>query len=498
MSEAQNRALEEAAQSVRAAVDHARKDPLRPVVHFLPPAYWMNDPNGTIYHNGHFHLFYQHNPYGDTWGHIHWGHARSKDLVYWEHLPIALWPSQELGEEHCFSGCAAVDDAGKPLLFYTSVGGGESSEQRKPNAQWAATGDDDWISWQKHPKNPILSVGGQGAPTFDGDWRDPYIFEAGGRTFIVVGATLDATAGVALYEAEDDSLLHWRYRKLLYEKSIEEIRFFECPNFIPMGGEQFLLLTSPYTPVQYVVGRFDVATLTFTPEGEGVLDPGANAASAAHFYASNTAFAPAVDDAASSARCILFGWIRGFPENKGWNGCLALPRELWLGEDGHPRQKPVDELKKLRATHFPRPAANLSHGHLTLDCAAAATEVRLDICFDWEAEATDAGKLAGIALFGPQEAGEVASSIAYDGSTLWVAGQAIPYTLQGGTNLLSLHLFVDKSTLEVFVDDGRLAVTRVIEPPQSAVEPVLFVHGGSPDDRVRFENIHIWELSSIW
>jgi len=81
----------------------------------------MNDPNGTIYRDGWYHLFYQHNPYGDDWGHIHWGHARSRDLARWEHLPIALWPSAEKREAHCFSGCAAIDGTGRPMIFYTSI-----------------------------------------------------------------------------------------------------------------------------------------------------------------------------------------------------------------------------------------------------------------------------------------------------------------------------------------------------------------------------------------
>ena len=80
----------------RAAEPRAASDPTRPAYHFHPPAGWMNDPNGTIYHSGWYHLFYQHNPFGDRWGSIHWGHARSRDLVRWEHLPIALGPNREL------------------------------------------------------------------------------------------------------------------------------------------------------------------------------------------------------------------------------------------------------------------------------------------------------------------------------------------------------------------------------------------------------------------
>ena len=179
-----NPSIEEAMQSVANATAKAATDPTRPVYHFHPPANWMNDPNGTIYHNGWYHLFYQHNPYGDEWGHMHWGHARSADLVKWEHLPIALWPSLETGEEHVFSGCAAVNSDGTPLLIYTSVKSGDH-DNRIPNEQWAAIGDADWITWQKHPENPILSLETHGGPTFEKDWRDPFIFTEAGRTFLV-------------------------------------------------------------------------------------------------------------------------------------------------------------------------------------------------------------------------------------------------------------------------------------------------------------------------
>jgi sucrose-6-phosphate hydrolase SacC (GH32 family) len=146
-----NVAIERAMASVRAAEAIADSDVARPLFHFRPPAYWMNDPNGTIFRDGYLELFYQHNPYGDQWGNMHWGHARSRDLVHWEHLPIALWPSKDQGEEHCFSGSAAFSGDGRPLLFYTSVApsGGRAFEQ------WAALGSPDWLKWQKVSEIPV-------------------------------------------------------------------------------------------------------------------------------------------------------------------------------------------------------------------------------------------------------------------------------------------------------------------------------------------------------
>lgn len=116
-----NSLITQAMLSVEAALPQAKSDPARPVYHFHPPAQWMNDPNGPLFYRGYYHLFYQHNPFADVWGPMYWGHARSPDLVQWKHLLIALWPSLDKQETHCFSGCAWVDERGQPLLFYTKV-----------------------------------------------------------------------------------------------------------------------------------------------------------------------------------------------------------------------------------------------------------------------------------------------------------------------------------------------------------------------------------------
>ena len=121
-----------AKESIEKARKIAEKCPYRPTYHFLAPANWMNDPNGPIFYKGEYHLFYQHNPYGDKWGHVHWSHAKSRDLVHWEHLPIALDPSNELGEEHCFSGCC-INNNGVPTIIYTSIGPKRLSSQVQYN-----------------------------------------------------------------------------------------------------------------------------------------------------------------------------------------------------------------------------------------------------------------------------------------------------------------------------------------------------------------------------
>src|SRR5437016_14293446 len=115
-------ALKKATQAVLDAIAAAEADPDRPVYHFHPPANWTNDPNGTIFYRGWHHLFYQLNPSAPRGGNQHWGHARSRDLVNWEHLPIALWPLTDRGERAIFSGGAVLGPDKRPRIFYTSIG----------------------------------------------------------------------------------------------------------------------------------------------------------------------------------------------------------------------------------------------------------------------------------------------------------------------------------------------------------------------------------------
>lgn len=463
-------------ESVAAAVARAEADPTRPVYHFRPPALWMNDPNGTIYHNGYYHLFYQHNPYSDEWGHIHWGHARSQDLVHWEHLPIALWPSLELGEEHVFSGCAAINGAGEPLLFYTSVKSGPKAS-RPPNEQWAARPlDAEWITWEKHPQNPIFALATHGGPAFDREWRDPYIFTEAGRTFLVIGGDFDDTAGVGLYEATDSTLTCWAYRSLLYQKPKSETRFFECPNFIKLG-EQWILLTALYQPIEYVTGSFDLQTLTFIPEQSGVLDTGFS--DVPNYYATNTLIDP-------QGRCVLLGWVRGFAKERGWNGALALPRVLTLGTDGHPRQHPHPALQQLRGRHVQQVNQGLRNQRQRL-AAVASDTFELQVRFE-------RGDAQGVGLgVRCSEGGERGVAIRYASQTLEVAGTTVALPL-AAHEPLDLHLFLDKSVLELFVNNGRAAVTRVIDPPVADLGIELFAEGGA----AQVTALDLWEMGAIW
>lgn len=286
-------------------------DPARPVWHFGPLAQWMNDPNGTLWHDGWYHVFYQHNPGGEEWADIHWGHGRSRDLVHWEHLPLALRPQHADGEKHCYSGCLALTATGEPRILYTSV----PADSARPATQVLAIPDDsDWRAWTQQVGTPFLDLATHGGPAFDFDrkWRDPFVYRAEGRTFLILGATLGTEAVIPLYENPDGGLRHWVYRGIIHCAPRTETPFFECANLIRFGSK-WLLITSPCREVEWCSGTLDLGAPAFRAGPRGRVDEGDG------FYATQFVRDPA-------GRTVLFGWVRNFPKQRGWNGCLGAPR----------------------------------------------------------------------------------------------------------------------------------------------------------------------------
>ena len=400
-------ALLRAMSSVQNASERAAKDPARPQYHFRAPANWMNDPNGPIFHRGYYHMFYQHNPYGDGWGHMHWGHARSKDLVHWEHLPIALWPSEDKGEKHCFSGCAALNAKGEPMIFYTSIG------HPKPHCWIALPEDEDLLRWKKFEGNPILTEESPGIPYYD--FRDPFVFQHQGRTYMVHGGNLNKAKGgqavVTLYEAENPELTKWKYRSILFQHPDPKVVNIECPLFFAIN-DKFVLITSPHRACDYFVGNFDPVAGKFTSEQSGMLDY------SDQFYAPNTC----VDD---KGRRILWGWVRGFKDKRGWNGCLSVPRVLSL-ENGRLIQKPAPEVAALR----------------TDEKTVNPQQFEATIAFEAESK-NEMGPLK------------------WDGERLSIAGVKVKLPNE---KRVEIRIFRDHALLEAFVNDGQHCVTRVIDP----------------------------------
>jgi sucrose-6-phosphate hydrolase SacC (GH32 family) len=462
-----NAQIEKAMQSVQEAVPQAEQDPFRPVFHFRPPARWMNDPNGTLFHNGYYHVFYQHNPFGDTHGPMYWGHTRSKDLAHWEHLPIGLWPSHDQGETDCYSGCAWKNSDGTPILIYTKVD--KSTNPHPDFEQWAALPqDDDLIHWKKHAQNPIMEK----QPEFGARWRDPFIFTENERTFAVVGA---CDVGTPLYEATSPDLLEWAYRGLMSGISTE------CPNFFTINGK-YMLLSSPYRPVEYHIGTFDANIPSFTIQSEGVLDYGdvnEKGRITNGFYASNICFN-------ERKQCILFGWVRGWEGGRGWNGCLALPRLLTIDPQNRPRQIPVPALRELRDQHTHFSETEVTHTHVFPNIQSDTFEMLAVI-------EPNAAIQYGVSIRCDQH-GKNGIPITYDGINLTIANVSFPFAFDPGEPALFLHIFHDKSVLEVFANGGRSVSTQVVMPPLKNQHIAAISEGGS----ALLKSADVWTLKSIW
>ena len=293
---------------------------MKPAWHYRPEKNWINDPNGLVHYQGWYHMFYQYNPNGDQWGDIHWGHARSRDLLSWETLPVALTPAVSKREIHCFSGGCCKDEAERPHFFYTSVGREEDARDCTHGAQqwYAEAADDDLLTLVQTDENAILDSIHPGFHVRD--WRDPCVLRYAGQYLMVLGGCVDERGCVLLYTSPD--MRYWTYRHVLASSDRADGIPWECPNLIPVKGK-FALIYSPCTEVRVKTGTLDAA-LRFVEETDEVMEPERNG-----FYAPQ-----AFTD--EEGRAIVIGWL---PESdnvphKGWSGVMSLPRLLSITEEG--------------------------------------------------------------------------------------------------------------------------------------------------------------------
>ena len=288
----------------------------RPLFHLTPMVGWMNDPNGFCYYRGEYHLFYQYHPYNTIWGPMHWGHAKSRDLLHWTYLPTALAPDTDADAGGCFSGSALPLDDGRLMLMYTGVqpaGTGHKELQ----AQCVAIGDG--VDFTKLAENPVIGAALLPKGYSVHDFRDPKILRGeDGRLYCVVGNRHETRQGVILLlESEDGQ--SWRFVTELDASRGELGRMWECPDFFALDGQQ-VLLTSPQemqaTPdgvfhagygTIALLGDYDGESHRFTRRSVQPVDDGLD------FYAPQTVLAP-------DGRRIMIGWM----EN--WETLNGAPR----------------------------------------------------------------------------------------------------------------------------------------------------------------------------
>ena len=468
-------------------------DPYRPEYHFFPPANWMNDPNGVIQWKGQYHLFYQYNPHGAFWGTIHWGHAVSPDLVHWTDLPIALAPTPGGPDEGgCWSGCA-VDDGGIPTIIYTGA---------HPQRPCVATSRDDLFTWEKYPGNPVISAPPEGLDVVG--FRDHSVWQEADTWYQVIGSGLRDVGGAALLYRSPD-LIDWEYLNPLLvgdEDQADPVwtgTMWECPDFFSAGDKYVLVVSAldtegnqdPYT--LYFVGTY--VDHTFAPEVVRRLDFGD-----ALFYAPQTF----VDE---RGRRIMWGWVKEGRSDEsqraaGWAGVMALPRVLSLRPDGFLGFQPAPELEMLRGEHrrvidvAVMPTSAVPLDDVRGDC--------LEIIAEFEpGDAEEFGLTVCRAPDGVEE-----TRILYDavGRRLIVDRErsSLSHDVDSGMHEglldlaldepLSLHVFLDRSVVEVYAN-GRACLTSRIYPSRpDSLGLALFARGGTAN----LTSLDVWQLTSIW
>ena len=435
------------------------REALRSQFHFSSKRGWNNDPNGMVFFNGEYHLFYQHNPFGWNWGNMHWGHAVSRDLIHWQELGDVLAPDDQ---GPMFSGSAVVDwhntsGLGKPghpaqILFYTAAG--------NPSVQCLASSMDG-RSFTKFSANPVVKQLTAGN-------RDPKVFwhEPTGRW--VMTLYVETNKVHTIHFLTSPNLKDW-----MVVSTIDG--FFECPDCFELAidgdsNRRKWVLTAASS--EYMVGSFDGTK--FTPETPKL--PGHTGQG---YYAAQT-FS---DIPPSDGRRIRIGWLQAPSPGMPFNQAMSIPSELRLvSTAAGPRLSwlPVKELQSLR-----------KH-------SVAVQDVRLEPESPNPLQKAKAELVELDADFEPGEAKVVfavrGATIAYEGKTqdLWVNGQRSHAALRQGRQ--QLRIFSDRTVLEVFASEGLTYVPMPFIPKPGDLSCSVRVEGGS----VPVHSLVWHELKSCW
>lgn len=486
-------AIAKAERSLQHMMETIVQDEHRPVFHAVPKVNWMNDPNGLIYYNQAYHLFYQHNPFSAEWGNIHWAHMKSENLIDWEHLPIALAPSEAYDRDGCFSG-SAIEHNGKLYLFYTS--NIFTSPQGLPDdllqQQCLAVSEDGGNTFIKYAGNPLISS----PPAEAGDnnhFRDPKVWKHDELWYMVVGTKKDGKGRVLLYQSAN--LLDWTYKSVLVESDGSMGHMYECPDLFTLDGYDILLLSPEgmldYPVSGYYVGRLNYETGIYEHGEFHLLDHGY------HFYAPQTFLDP-------SGRRILIAWMpmKGAQLNKTWSGSMTFPRELALGSDQRLLITPVKEISKLRVDAEPKveiDSESCFNGKPMLNNEEryiySSSAMELLVTFDLE-ELT--AKQIGINFFASAKEQAVlgyeveANSLFIDFGGMSASSYARKMFVLGDQRQkkLTLQLLLDHSTVEVFVNDGEFVFSALMFPDLESKDISLFAKDGF----VHVEQLKLYQL----
>lgn len=432
----------------------------RPQYHFTTRRGWINDPNGMIFYEGEYHLFYQHNPYEREWENMSWGHAVSKDMVHWQELPTALSPDS-MGT--MFSGSTVIDyentagfnrgNTPAMVAFFTV-------DNPEKQVQCMAYSLDKGRTWTKYGKNPLID---SKAKWNSKDTRDPRVFwYKSGKHWVMV---LNERDGHSIYTSKN--LKEWQFQSHL-------TGFWECPDLfeLPIDGDKSKTKWVMYgASASYMIGSFDGKS--FKPE------------SGKHYYTTGSIYAAQTftNMPETDQRRIQIGWGRVSHAGMPFNGMMLLPTELQLRTTKNGLRltsKPVKELERLfkktgEWASLPAEEANTKLKSLpSTDQFRIKTTIKLS-------HATS----AGLSLFGQR-------ILDYDMNSNLVNG--VFYSPEDMTSMeLTADIYVDRTTVEVFIDNGAYSYSLQRKPEAAAKEPLNFW-----GNRIEVKSLEVFNAESAW
>ncbi|MEZ0607630.1 glycoside hydrolase family 32 protein [Fibrella sp. WM1] len=489
----------------------------RPHYHFTPPQNWINDPNGLVYYDGEYHLFYQHNPFGNEWGHMSWGHAVSPDLLRWEHLPVAIpefTNPDTKAQTAIFSGSSVIDKGNKSGLCPTGTkdcmiavytGNVTKGDQQLAQYQNLAYSADKGRTWTQYAKNPIVDIGSK-------EFRDPNVFWYAPQQKWVM-ATVKATEHrVALYESKD--LKNWEFMSHFGNVG-DTSKVWECPALMPVpiqnekGKSRWVLFISAghpqadYVGMQYFVGTFNGKEFKLDPANPRPIAPSVmNVVDWGKDYYAAIQYNNLPTEQPGP---VMVGWLNNWAyanhlPTTPFKGAMSLPRRIALKRTRTGLQliqQPIEGVTRLRGDRWIQKILRLTNQSQPLDQNTTnAYELELEIV-------PGAAKTVGLKLAkGPKSETILqytdgllqldrrrSGNVSFD--KRFASIEEAPVALQNG--VLKLRIFVDKSIIEVFANNGERVITDQIFPnpatgdtPSGGIE--LFVDGGS----AVFKNITRW------
>jgi fructan beta-fructosidase len=464
----------------------------RPQFHFTPQKGWMNDPNGLVYADGVYHLFYQHYPDSTVWGPMHWGHASSADLVHWEQHPIALAPDT-LG--YIFSGSIVLDSlntsgfgdgkiAPMVAIFTYHNMEFEKAGRKDRESQGIAYSLDKGMTWTKYAQNPVLANKG------DQDFRDPKVFwHAASKRWI-----MPLAVGEHLEIFTSENLKNWQKTSDFGKKDGNHGGVWECPDLFPIkaddGSEKWVLVQNigrgaiaGGSGTQYFVGNFDGKSFkNDNPPSQTLwMDYGAdNYAGVSWFNAPNN-------------RRIQIGWMSNWDDyatkvpTSTWRSGMTVPRELTLKKtaDGFRIfQEPVKEAAILRGNQT-QIASQIIKDSLIISERGSLKE--LDLSFDLaNSTATEIGfilknKRNERFIVGYDKArNEVFIDRRLAGKSSFSDKFAKRHTAPlKNTKTLTIKGLIDVASAEIFFQNGKIAMTDLFFPNEDYETILLYAKGGS-------------------